>query len=288
MASGNRSVRFKADRNLERMVEMTAGGMIATGRQTTTRKRRTTLERISDEMAEEARKFARAYPQRERRSYGGLQKTAPRHPFDRSNPNTETYIKSIRALEPKHVGGRLSIQIIAAHPNADDVEFGNAGGVVKRVHSTGKRFALPIHKWKYDQLQKQRNMSLKRRRAAGWPSAQPDMRKVYNQKFSTKRSAQNPREFEKMRVNETPTQFLRRRDKWRERQDRMQRRARNVAVASRAMRGRLSSKPRIFTLGPDSPIPSARHYMLVTRFETYSEYGILRRAMNHIAIKHFE
>jgi hypothetical protein len=267
MARKRRPIQFKVDRNLEVAVENAAFGLTITGRQTRTRKRRTTLEAISEEIADEAKKIAKEMPARTRRSDGGLAKSAPRHPFDRSNPSRSTYIKSIEALPVTRVRGRMSISITAKHSNADDVEYGSAGGVVKKVRAKGKRFTIPIHGWKYDQLQKSRNMSLKQRRAKGWPSASKEQRKIYSDLSNAKRSARS-----KSKRNLGLDSRMR-----------AARRAKDALAA----RDRLSAKA-----GRARVIPmrgeSGRFYIAVSSFETYNEYAILRRAMNRIAISKFE
>lgn len=267
MARQRPPIKFKADRGLEVAVENAAFGLTITGRQTRTRKYRRTLETISDEMAEEAKQMAMQQPSRARRSDGGLSKMAPRHPFARSNPEQRRYVPSIVANPPSRVRGRMAISITAKHYKAEEVEYGNAGGAVKKVRSAGKKFTIPIQEWKYQQFMASRNLSLKQRRARGWPSASKEQRKVYSDLSNAKRRVRRKlvRPLGPQRATATAKQAaaaLRARD-------------RQSATAGRArvipMRG-----------GP------GRYYIAVSSFETYSEYGILRRAMRKIAINKFE
>lgn len=279
MARQRPPIKFKTDRGLEIAVENAAFGLSITGRQTRTRKYKSSLEKISEEMAREAKQMAMQQPSRARRSDGGLSKIAARHPFDRSNPRRDGYIKSIEAQPVTRVRGHMAISITAKHSNADDVEYGNAGGVVKKVRSTGKRFTIPIHKWRYDQFQKSRNMKIADRRDKGWPSASKEQRKIYSDKANAQRRLARKITRGKSVKGRTST-FTKART------------ARSLAVARQLNASRVASKRLSAVAGSARVIPmrgaSGRYYIAVTSFETYAEYAILRRAMRRIAIRRFE
>lgn len=283
MSVRRRRTRFDADRTLERNVVMTAAGLTMSGRQTVTRKRYTTLTRLSDEMLDEANSIVRLPPDDRIRRRGGLAKNDPKHPFTRSNPSVyPVYKMSLFISPPEHIRGRLSIKISSKHYRADNVEHGNDGGaeVVKRK-TGGRMYKIPITRKKQLELLRVRNMPLKQRRAAGWPSASVEYQRLYSRKKSV--AASEKRLKERMRSNKPLSS-----DAYARKRRIISRRRDNVMQQEATMRVGLSRKRRVWVWDTNSRVPADRAYMMSEQFTTYSEYSILRRAMDRIAIRYFE
>jgi hypothetical protein len=278
--------RFNPDKNFELIVSRAAlggdRGAVVGRVRGGSRRRRTTLQDIADEIVQHAKEIVDSEVGLPSVSRGGGRNIG--YDFRSEDRRGRTYRASFGS-EVRQENGRLVIVVFNDHPHAQDVEYGNANGDVHEVGPSRANhgyFKLPITEIAYARIRRrlksrrkplsERDKILNRAITRGNYYLRRGRRIVKLEKFD-KRSTEKS-----IIKREREASRLRRRTNERKFNEAI----RNLARA-REIRGQ-RPRPHAF-VGRDK---NTRRPVLFSRsFRTYDGYGILQRAARNISRHRF-
>lgn len=282
--------RFSPDPDFEITVEAAAMGTDKFGRQTvgarsrvrSTRRRRTTLLAVGEQIIDEAKRLAiRELPSRN--SAGGRDPNFPWAAPDRSG---RTYVQSFD-MHVIRVNGRLVLEVFNNHDHAYDVEYGNAGGARRRKTRQTGYYAIPLTKAGVARF----------RRYAKSPEAKERARARAAKSYWTRRSIQLKErkgrldrdsaeiELTSRRMGPQSISALDRKSIIARRKAYAESRQRAIAGYSRAVAQLGPAKPRTF-VGVSNK--TGKPTLFTQTFHTYRGYAILRHATRRVTLRTLE